>query len=348
MDFKWWQIPLLLIAVYWQVTLLVVIVIAVVGFLLKGKARVVLLSIAGLPALAALGVGGYLLLTNIEEKHASRIYEADYAKRHVTLTTPTVIAGLALPAGTTVLYRDDTMSTLQEFDLPQPTVILGAKLVGHVDQQYEDFFAGTLAENWTVAGWPCKAGEIRLNPRGEVWDCTLAQEAVVASPTGAGALHVPEGTHLSLSPGSDTGYTLQIPDGKSMYLPDVRENVPAGNTVRLYLNHGERGVYASGDTPFSVRGIPFSTDVYFKYPDDVPDESNGPTSRPTEAFGEYQGTLVCDGVEYEGSKFEFAGIDLTTDSVVLEHATMDSDDNQKTKKIPASHCHVARKAADSE
>lgn len=103
----------------------------------------------------------------------NRAGEAHAARLRATLSQPAVINGLALPAGTAIVWRDDQMTELRSLTLPSPTPLLGVVLTGELNLSQKPW-TGTLAADMDISGWRCRAGFVSFWAANKLFECTLA------------------------------------------------------------------------------------------------------------------------------------------------------------------------------
>jgi hypothetical protein len=350
LHFSWYFIVFFLLVKGWPVVLVVALASLAAGWRTHGIARVIFLSISAIFIAFLVGVGVWLRLDKIKEAREAREnaaseareYAASEAHRHTTLTAPRQIEGLDLPAGTAIYWKDDALTDLSTADLPGPTRILGVMLSGHIGHDYDSWWDVTLAEDAVIGGWPCSAGDIELARREPLlWRCDLSKETPVRAPRQAGQpaaspLLFPAGTKVSQSPGSDIGFELFLPKGKSMKLNEVGVVIPSGIDVHLFPNGAIRQLYAGGESLFSIRGIPFVTDIRWIYPEDLPEDSQGSTMAPIAVFGTLGQDVRCANHLYSSSAFAR----ITLKSNTVEFIGYDGDKRIATPPIATSECAI--------
>lgn len=133
----------------------------------------------------------------------NRASEAHAAQMRETLSQPAVIDGLALPAGTAIVWRNDEMTGLQSLTLPGPTPLLGVVLTGELDL-FQTPWTGTLAADADISGWRCRAGLITFWASDKLYQCTLAAARRYRGRT------VPAGARVAIDP-DDGAPTVYIP-----------------------------------------------------------------------------------------------------------------------------------------
>lgn len=198
-----WAIPFLIVwfagSRFWPYTLGVAGAAALLARRRTGRRRAVWLVVAGLLVLDCFV---FRVLTGAR----NRASEAHAEWMRETLSHPAVVDGLALPAGTAIVWRNDEMIALQSLTLPSPTPLLGVMLTGELNL-FDTPWTGTLAADSDIGEWRCRAGAITLWGPGRLFECTLAAARTFRGKT------VPAGAAIGLDPddGTPTVYRRSPP-----------------------------------------------------------------------------------------------------------------------------------------
>jgi hypothetical protein len=174
--------------VFWYVTVPAAIALMLVGWYGADWLRALRWAAFGAAALLALPfpiVGTVVVIGEIRSA-------ANLAALERTLDRDETLAGLPLPAGSTVRFRDKERTSVASIELPRATDILGLRLVGRMDwSDYSHVWSGTLAEDQRLDGWPCRAGSIEFDRVGVVQSCELAAAHELLG------LALPRGSHVA-------------------------------------------------------------------------------------------------------------------------------------------------------
>jgi hypothetical protein len=169
-----------------------------------------------------------------------------------TLDHDETIAGLPLPVGSTVRFRDKTRTSVVSIELPRATDILGLHLVGTVDwSEFDHAWAGTLNEDQRLDGWPCRAASIAFDQAGLVQSCELA------APYGLLGFDLPRGSHVARG-SADRPWTLRLPGDADMAIP-ASTTAPAGITLSVAGDGRVERITSGNDQTIIVRGVPLNS-----------------------------------------------------------------------------------------
>jgi hypothetical protein len=187
----------------------------------------------------------------------------DLAALERTLDRDETIAGMALPAGSTVRYRDKARTSAVSIELPRATDILGLRLAGRVDwSEFSQVWTGTLAEDQRLDGWPCRAGSVEFDKGGIVQSCDLATAHELLG------LTLPRGSHVTRG-NADRPWALRLPDDAEMAVPRLATTAPAGVTLDV-TSDGRLERITSGDgQTIVVRGVPLNSMNFYVRGDKV-------------------------------------------------------------------------------
>jgi hypothetical protein len=177
----------------------------------------------------------------------------DLAALKRTLDRDETIAGMPLPAGSTIRFRDRALTSIGSIELPRATDVLGLRVIGNVDwNYYSHVWSGTLAEDQEVDGWPCRAGLVEFDERGVVQSCDLAAEHELLG------FALPRGAHVTRG-GADKPWAIRLPADAGMAVPTLAATAPAGVTLSI-ASDGRLERITSGDgQTIVVRGVPLNS-----------------------------------------------------------------------------------------
>lgn len=199
-QFPWWVDLLFLVAMaFWPLSLAA----AAAAILLWLRRTRLAVRIVTIPVLVLWCVSaGVNLYGLIDNRRSDVRAAADLRSRERTLTEPTRIAGIALPAKTVVTRRfGQGPEQIQTLDLTEPADIHGMPLIGRVEFDDAGQIHGTvtLARDAPIGGIPCsaKTGVIVLS--GRLSSCTLAQPHAVHGIPCSGNLDITVGVACTLA-----------------------------------------------------------------------------------------------------------------------------------------------------
>ena len=230
-SFPWYTIFFIAFLFGWPWLLLVGAALGAVGlYAATGRWRRVLLSGAAL----LLGIGLLSGLAAVDHAisaaHDEQRDKAEEARLHETLSAPRTVLDSTLPAGTLVYWTDEARVEFRSLALPGPTRVFGLLLDGALEDQFQStHWAGSLAEDQTIEGWPCRKGDVEFS-----YDRHLVQ-CVVAIDHPAFGFVVPAGTQLNFLPEYDD-QSFALPADRAMRLPSLEAEAPA--LSEFVINHG--------------------------------------------------------------------------------------------------------------
>jgi hypothetical protein len=170
-----------------------------------------------------------------------------------TLDRDETIAGLPLPAGSTVRFRDKAQTSVASIALPRATDILGLRLVGTVDwSEFGHVWAGTLNEDQSLDGWPCRATSIEFDQSGVVQSCELATAHQLLG------FALPRGSHVARS-NADTPWTFRLPGDADMAVPSLATTAPAGITLAVASDGRVERITSGNGQTIVIRGVPLNS-----------------------------------------------------------------------------------------
>jgi hypothetical protein len=183
-----------------------------------------------------------------DEFEGAREAAQDHAT-HRTLAADETVGTLLLPAGAVLAFTDETQHTLRSVALPRPTPVAGILLERELEPLTPSEWAGALAQDQTIGGWPCRAGDLWFTPEGAVTRCTLAEGHRLAG--------------YDLPPGADsrrdaaTGvWEFQLPqDGPALRIAALGADLPPGGTLVLNADGSPRRLYVPHESKMTIAGV---------------------------------------------------------------------------------------------
>jgi hypothetical protein len=182
------------------------------------------------------------------------------ARLQLTLARDETVAGLPLPAGSRIRFRDETHSVVASIDLPRVTEILGMRLTGSLRWDERDrLWYGTLYDYQIIDGWPCRAGTLQFEHEGIVFDpdgvihrCTLGKAHELLG------LRLPPGTRVTRG-NDDKPWDLLLPANAGVEIPALATTAPPGVTLSI-ANDGRLQEIGSGHgQTIVVRDVPLNS-----------------------------------------------------------------------------------------
>ncbi len=163
------------------------------------------------------------------------------------------VAGMKLPAGARISFRDKAHLKVASIALPRPTSIRGMELMGTLDWNHVvQIWSATLAKDQIVDGWPCHAGLVEFDGEGVIQECNLFEAHKLLG------YALPRGTHVSRGDGTKS-WAFRLPPDGELDVPVLAARAPAG--VTLYVSHDgrlERINSGHGQT-IIVHGVPLNS-----------------------------------------------------------------------------------------
>jgi len=163
------------------------------------------------------------------------------------------VAGLPLPAGSRINFRDKEHLGVASIEMPRVANIFGISLAGPlVWNVYSQVWSGTLAGDQRIDGWPCHAGPIEFSSGGAVQKCDLAEAHTLLG------FSLPAGTNVTRGKSGEP-WALRLPPNAGLAVPELSTEAPAGATLfvsgdgrldRMNSGHGQTIV---------VRGVPLNS-----------------------------------------------------------------------------------------
>jgi len=252
----WWFWLAVADVKFWYVTVPAAIVLAFVGWYgadWLGGLRWI--AFGGAAVLAVPFPAAALLFLVLEIRAA-----IEAARLRRTLERDETVAGLPLPAGSRIRFRDEDHSSVASIDLPHVTDIRGMRLTGTLRWDDRDrVWSGTLHQYQHINGWPCRAGTLVFEREGIVFDqdgiiqrCTLGAEHELLG------LRLPPGTRVTR--GNDSKpWDLLLPANAGVDIPALATTAPPGVTLTI-ANDGRLERIGSGHgQTIVVRGVPLNS-----------------------------------------------------------------------------------------
>jgi hypothetical protein len=163
------------------------------------------------------------------------------------------VAGMTLPPGARISFRDNAHLRVASIALPRPASIWGMELTGTLDwNDVIQTWSATLAKNQNASGWPCRAGLVEFDGEGIIQECDLFEAHRLLGYT------LPRGTHVSRGNGTKP-WAFRLPPDGELEVPVLGARAPAG--VTLYVSHDgrlERINSGHGQT-ITVHGVPLNS-----------------------------------------------------------------------------------------
>jgi hypothetical protein len=185
-----------------------------------------------------------------------------------------MIAGIELPPGSRIRFADKAQTKLISIDLPNSTAILGIRLVGRLTR-YETWddvgpvWSGTLAEDQTIGGIPCRAGYFTFDKFGTIFDTDgTVHKFGLAAPHEFFGLHFPRGT--AIRRGSATRpWSFLLPADSAMDIPVLATRAPGGVTLSITNDGRLDGIGSGHGQIITVRGLPLNSRDFRLHDDQI-------------------------------------------------------------------------------
>jgi hypothetical protein len=245
---------------FWYLTIPATIALALVGWIgadwLQGF-RWIVFGAATLLALP-LSLGG--TLTILGAIHAAR----KLAARQRLLDRDETVAGLPLPIGTKIQFRDEAHTGIESIDLPRPTKVRGALVAGRLKwNDIQKIWSGMLAEDQDLGGLPCRGPDaiefdhhaIEFDDQGIVQRCQLASAHELLGFT------LPRGTTVYRGDNSKP-WRFRLPPNAGVAILALATSAPPGVTLSV-ANDGRLVDVGSGHgQTIVVRDVPLASNLY--------------------------------------------------------------------------------------
>jgi hypothetical protein len=249
------KVPFLVIFLYlylrhWYLVVPAVAVLVSVAFAVPDLAREWRwAAMAGAAMLAVpLLLGGTIMVIG-EMSSAMRLVALER-----TLDREETIAGLPLPAGSTVHFHDTSHTKIGSVELPGVAEIRGMSLRGMLDwNDSSQLWSATLAHDQHVEAWPCRAGAVEFDKTGLVQRCVLSKAHELLG------LALPAGTTITRGNG-DEPWRLMLPPGDiEVALPALATTAPAGVTLFVASDGRLVSINSGHGQTIVVRGVPLDS-----------------------------------------------------------------------------------------
>jgi hypothetical protein len=248
LEFSPWVSVAIFGLLYWCALAPAGLLLGAVGWF--GRALPMALRYAAWTAAGLCAAPFVMLLVVFAGAGAAKAHQAaEYRALHRTLAAAGTVGGLALPGGAELAFSDRTQRTLRSVALPRPAPVAGILLQGTLEPINPREWAGVLARDQAVGGWPCRAGDLWFTPQGAVTRCTLAEARPLAGynlPAGAVASHDPQ----------TGGWEFQLPqDGPALHIAALGADLPAGGTLVLAADGAVRRLYVPHESRMTIAGV---------------------------------------------------------------------------------------------
>jgi hypothetical protein len=255
-NFPWWFGFVVAGVHFWRLTVPVALALLLFGWFGSawlGGLRWIALGTGTLLALPFLMAGLMYLLQSIK---ATRTWR--------TLAQSEEIVGVELPAGSRMRFADKAHTKLISVDLPDVTKILGIRLVGQL-ARHETWdhagpaWGGTLAEDQTVNGIPCRAGYFTFDKFGTIFDDHgVVHKFGLAADHQFFGLNFPKGTAIRRGSAAQP-WSFLLPADKEMDIPLLATTVPPGVTLSIADDGRLESIGSGHGQVITVRGLPLSS-----------------------------------------------------------------------------------------
>jgi hypothetical protein len=233
---------------YWYLFAPTALALSAIGWF--GRVLPLALRIAAWSGAAACAAPFALVLLFIVGDHiAPFVRAAQERARHRTLATSETVGTLLVPAGAVLDFTDETQRVLSAVTLPRPMPVAGIELEDRLEPIKGTEWAGDLARDQVIGGWPCRAGHLWFTADGVVTRCVLAASHRLAGydlPAGADCAH-------NRATG---GWEFQLAqDGPALRIPALDADLPPGGTLVLAADGSLRRLYVTHETKMTIAGV---------------------------------------------------------------------------------------------
>ena len=181
-----------------------------------------------------------------------------------TLEHDETIAGVQLPAGSRIRFADKVHTDLISVDLPHVTEILGMRLTGRLARydRWDDVgpvWSGTLADDQSVNGIPCRAGYFSFDKFGTVFDMhgTVHKFGLAGAHEFFG-LQFPPGTTVGRGNAKRPWHFL-LPADMGVHIPALATTAPPGVTLTIADDGRLEKIDSGHGQTIIVRGLPLNS-----------------------------------------------------------------------------------------
>jgi hypothetical protein len=190
-----------------------------------------------------------LLLFIVGDHIAPFVRAAQERARHRTLATSETVGTLLVPAGAVLEFSDETQRVMSAVTLPRPMLVAGIELEDRLEPLKGTEWAGSLARDQVIGGWPCRAGHLWFTADGVVTRCTLAASHRLAD------YDLPAGAECARDPATG-GWEFQLPqDGPALPIPALNAHLPPGGSLVLAADGSLRRLYVTHETKMTIAGV---------------------------------------------------------------------------------------------
>jgi len=199
----------------------------------------------------------------------------ELARLQLTLDHDQTIAGLSVPAGSVIRFRDKAHSGVTAIELPRPSDVGRARLEGTLSwNDVTQTWSGTLSEDRLLDGLLCRAGPVELERDGSIRQCEIS------APYARFGMTLPAGSNVTRG---DAGrpWSLRLPPDAGLFIPVLATDAPAGITLSVADDGRLQRITSGGGQTIIVRGVPLNSMNFFLRGDQVvaaPRQTNGPAA----------------------------------------------------------------------
>jgi hypothetical protein len=248
LDFPLWVNVAFLGAIYWWIfapAALAFVALAGFGRGLPTAARYA----AGIAAGVCAAPFVLLLVVIVGGEIGDARRAAEEQARRRTLTADEVVESLPLPAGAALEFTDASHRALTAVMLPRPALVAGIALQGELEPIRGREWAGELAHDQTISGWPCKAGVIWFTTDGAPTRCVLAAAHRLAG------YDLPTGAECAQDPFTGVWDFQLTLDGPALRIAALDADLPPGGTLTLAADGTLRRLYVPHETRMTIAGV---------------------------------------------------------------------------------------------
>jgi hypothetical protein len=234
---------------YWRYFALLALALSGIGWF--GRVLPAGLRVAAwLGAAACAAPFALALVLIVADRFGPALRETNERARQRILVESETIGSLLLPAGAVLEFTDETQRALRAVTFPRPMLVAGIELQGKLEPLNGSQWAGDLARDQVIGGWPCRAGAIWFTPQGLATHCRLAAGHRLAD------YDLPAGAECARNPETG-GWEFRLPpEGPPLRIPALGADLPAGGSLVLAPDGAPRRLYAPHETPMTIAGFP--------------------------------------------------------------------------------------------
>jgi hypothetical protein len=174
------------------------------------------------------------------------------------------LAGVALPAGSRIRFNDRAHTELISVDLPHATELLGLRVVGRLAryERWDDVgpvWSGTLADDQSINGVPCRGGEIASDKFGTIFDTHgVAHRFELAGEHAFFGLTFPPGTVVGRG-STKRPWHFRLPVGMGVHIPALATTAPPGVTLTIAPDGRLEEIDSGHGQTIVVCGVPLNS-----------------------------------------------------------------------------------------